>query len=264
VIFRRVYHLEAYLTEKHFRNLGLLLLVMDIVYIYFTLSEYMTMAYGNEVADQHVMELLFVGDFAPVFWTMILGGFVLPGLMLALPNLIKVEIRKTATSQILRPLTAAGALAVFAVMAFSPAGASADLQIATLWPVVRILTILFAIGGLFWAALPTMRAHPLATIVVASVLINIAMWIKRYIIIVPTLDSPRMPIQGVPWEWAHYSPTWVEWSITAGAFAMFILLYTFFSKMFPVVSIWETSEQEHEHEPAHAEKTLVAHGGSNV
>jgi molybdopterin-containing oxidoreductase family membrane subunit len=244
VIFRRVYRLEAYLTEKHFRYLGLLLLVMDIIYIYFTLSEYLTMAYGNDAADQRVMQLLFGGDFAPVFWAMILGGFVLPAFMLALPNLVKIPARQAAATPLLRPLAAMGALAVFAVMAFSPTGASADLQVVALWPLLRILSILVALAGLLWLALPVMRAHPIATIVVASILVNVAMWLKRYIIIVPTLYSPRVPIQGVPWEWAHYTPTWVEWSITAGAFATFILLYTLFSKMFPVISIWETSERD--------------------
>ena len=244
VIFRKVYHLEAYLTEKHFRYLGLLLLVMDVIYIYFTLSEYLTMAYGNQVADQAVMNMLFVGDFAPVFWAMILGGFVLPALMLALPNLIKVEVRKTNAMPVLRPLAALGALAVFAVMAFAPTSASADIQVATLWPVLRVVSIAVALGGLLWLMLPVMRAHPIATIVTASVLVNVAMWLKRYIIIVPTLYNPLIPIQNVPSEWAHYTPTWVEWSITAGAFAMFILLYTLFSKIFPVISIWETSGRD--------------------
>ena len=261
VIFRKVYHLESYLTEKHFRYLGLLLLVMDVIYIYFTLSEYLTMAYGNEVADQGVMQMLFVGDFAPVFWAMILGGFVLPALMLALPNLIKVEARQSAAMPVLRPLAALGAVVVLALVAFSPTAASADIELVSLWPVLRIISIVVALGGLFWLALPLMRAHPIATIVVASVLVNIAMWLKRYIIIVPTLYNPRIPIQDVPSEWAHYSPTWVEWSITAGAFAMFILLYTLFSKMFPVVSIWETSETENA--PARAE-VRVAEGGANA
>jgi Ni/Fe-hydrogenase subunit HybB-like protein len=255
-IFRRVYRLEEYLTIKHFRNLGLLLLVMDVIYIYFTLSEYLTMIYGNDVADQRVMEMLFVGDFAPAFWAMILGGFVLPAFMLALPNLVKIETRQPVRQPILRPLAALGALAVFAVMAFSPGGASADIQLVSLWPFLRTFSLVLALDGLFWLALPWMRAHPLATIVTASVLINLAMWLKRYIIIVPTLYNPRIPIQNVPSEWAQYSPTWVEWSITAGAFAMFILLYTLFSKMFPVVSIWETSEGEH---PA-----ARAEGGANV
>ncbi|HEX7592954.1 MAG TPA: hypothetical protein VF429_02180, partial [Anaerolineae bacterium] len=137
----------------------------------------------------------------------------------------------------------------------------ADIQVEALWPTLRVISIVVALGGLFWLALPVMRQHPLATIASASVLINIAMWLKRYIIIVPTLYNPRIPIQNVPSEWAHYSPSWVEWSITAGAFAMFILLYTLFSKMFPVVSIWETSETENA--PARAEARVAA-GGANV
>ncbi|MBI5304484.1 MAG: polysulfide reductase NrfD [Chloroflexi bacterium] len=259
VIFRRVYHLEAYLTEKVFRNLGLLLLVMDVVYIYFTLSEYLTMTYGNDVADQGVVQMLFVGDFAPIFWAMILGGFIFPGLMLALPNLIQIAAKQSAAQLVLRPLAAMAAVAVFAVMAFAPTGASADFQVTSLWSTLRVLSIVIALGGLFWLMLPVMKRHPLATIATASLLINIAMWLKRYIIIVPTLYNPRIPIQNVPSEWAQYTPTWVEWSITAGAFAMFILLYTLFSKMFPVVSIWETSEEAHTPVTAH-----VAEGGANV
>jgi Ni/Fe-hydrogenase subunit HybB-like protein len=230
---------------------------MDIVYIYFTLSEYLTMIYGNDVADQRVLQLLFTGDFAIAFWAMILVGFLLPAFMLGLPNLVKVAPRPTARLTVLRPVVAMGALAVFAVMAFSPASASANFQLVSVWPLVRMASILIALGGLLWLALPWMRAHSVATIVLASILINLAMWLKRYIIIVPTLYSPRTPIQDVPWEWAHYAPTWVEWSITAGAFAMFILLYTLFSKMFPIVSIWETSGEEHA--AAHGAK-----GESNV
>ncbi len=244
VVFRRVYHLESYLTVKVFRNLGLLLLVMDIIYIYFTLSEYLTMMYGNEGADQGLMQMLFFGDFAPVFWAMVLGGFLLPALMLGLPNLIKTKATQTTASLVMRPVAATAALAALVLLlgVSGAMGARADIEVATLFPVVRVLAIVVAVGGLFWAALPLMKAHPVATIVAASVLINIAMWLKRYIIIVPTLYNPRMVIQDVPWEWAHYQPSWVEWSITAGAFAMFILLYTLFSKFFPVISIWETSE----------------------
>jgi Ni/Fe-hydrogenase subunit HybB-like protein len=74
----------------------------------------------------------------------------------------------------------------------------------------------------------------------ASFLVIIGAWAKRYLIVVPTLSSPFLPIQRVPATWAHYSPSWVEWSITAAAFAAFLLLYTLLSKVFPVVSIWET------------------------
>jgi hypothetical protein len=74
----------------------------------------------------------------------------------------------------------------------------------------------------------------------ASFLAIVGAWAKRYLIVVPTLSSPFLPIQRVPETWAHYSPTWVEWSITASAFAAFLLLYTMLIKFFPVVSVWET------------------------
>ncbi len=84
----------------------------------------------------------------------------------------------------------------------------------------------------------------------ASFLAIMGAWAKRYLIVVPTLSSPFLPIQGVPNQWGHYSPTWVEWSITAAAFAAFLLLYTFLIRFFPVVSIWETRPEEPTPEPA--------------
>jgi Ni/Fe-hydrogenase subunit HybB-like protein len=74
----------------------------------------------------------------------------------------------------------------------------------------------------------------------ASFLAIVGAWAKRYLIVVPTLSSPFLPIQGVPESYGHYTPSWVEWSITAAAFAAFLLLYTLLAKLFPVVSIWET------------------------
>jgi molybdopterin-containing oxidoreductase family membrane subunit len=72
---------------------------------------------------------------------------------------------------------------------------------------------------------------------VASLLVNFGMWIMRYVIVVPTLAAPYVPVrEGVKLE---YVPTWVEWSITAGGFAAFALMYILFSKVFPIISIWE-------------------------
>jgi molybdopterin-containing oxidoreductase family membrane subunit len=78
----------------------------------------------------------------------------------------------------------------------------------------------------------------------ASFLAIIGAWAKRYLIVVPTLSSPFLPIQGVPEKWGHYTPTWVEWAITAAAFAAFLLLYTLLVKVFPVISVWETRPAE--------------------
>jgi Ni/Fe-hydrogenase subunit HybB-like protein len=86
---------------------------------------------------------------------------------------------------------------------------------------------------------PTHRS--ITSIVTASVLINIGMWIKRYLIIVPTLETPFIPAQAAGLA-PHYFPSLVECTITAGAFAGFMLLFTLFSRIFPILSIWETEE----------------------
>ena len=73
--------------------------------------------------------------------------------------------------------------------------------------------------------------------VIASMLILSSMWMERYLIIVPTLARPRLPMpEGL------YTPTWVEWSITFGCLAAFALGYILFAKVFPIVSMWEIEE----------------------
>ncbi len=86
-------------------------------------------------------------------------------------------------------------------------------------------------------ALPWTRS--IGGIVTASVLVNIGMWLMRFIIVVPTLSSPFLPPPGLKPPPLHYFPTLIEWSITASGFAAFILFYILFSKVFPIVSIWE-------------------------
>ena len=63
------------------------------------------------------------------------------------------------------------------------------------------------------------------------------MWLDRFVIIVPTLTRQRLPV-----EQAFYIPTWVEWSILAGCISLFMLLYTLFTKVFPIVPVWEIRE----------------------
>lgn len=81
-------------------------------------------------------------------------------------------------------------------------------------------------------------------VVLASGLVIIGAWAKRYLIVIPTLQTPFLPAQRLPWEWTHYRPTWVEWSITTAAVAGFLLIYTLLVKTFPIISIWETRQDE--------------------
>jgi molybdopterin-containing oxidoreductase family membrane subunit len=73
----------------------------------------------------------------------------------------------------------------------------------------------------------------------------IAMWVKRYLIVVPTLESPLFPIQDTRTEFVHYSPTWVEWALTLGGIATFLLLFTLASKFMTIVSVSELESEKH-------------------
>jgi len=94
------------------------------------------------------------------------------------------------------------------------------------------------------------RTRTILGVVIASISINIGMWLERYTVVVPSLTRPRLP-----YELGAYSPTGVEWSITAAFFAGFFLLYLIFAKLFPVISIWEIKEAEEvEERPAEPER----------
>ncbi len=79
---------------------------------------------------------------------------------------------------------------------------------------------------------------------IACLVIVLGAWVKRYVIVVPTLLHPYLPVQGVPYSWSHYFPNWVEFSITLGALAGIMIFLTLFSKLFPIGSVWEIREGE--------------------
>ncbi len=99
---------------------------------------------------------------------------------------------------------------------------------------VGVLIPLLVIG------IPKIRTIP--NIVISAAVVVIALWINRYLIVVPTLESPYLPIQDSRAEWALYNPTWVEYSLTAAGIALFCLLFTLGSKFVPVMNVSEMSE----------------------
>ncbi len=82
------------------------------------------------------------------------------------------------------------------------------------------------------------RFRTIGGIVTAAALVAIAMWVERYFIVVTGLRAPLLP-----YEPANYTPTWVEWSITAGGFAFFALLVVLFVKVFPIMAVYEMVEE---------------------
>ena len=93
--------------------------------------------------------------------------------------------------------------------------------------------------------------------VAASILINVGMWIERFIVIVPSEVSPRiLTVNGQ----AVYRPTLTEALITAAFFAGMLLLYFLFTRFFPIIPIWETADVIPEQAEAQIEPQPVAAG----
>ena len=72
----------------------------------------------------------------------------------------------------------------------------------------------------------------------------LALWVKRYLIIIPTLETPLLPVHDLRPEYAHYSATWVEWGLTFAGIALFILLFYLFSKFIPILPVVRTGEEK--------------------
>ncbi|HLG33399.1 MAG TPA: NrfD/PsrC family molybdoenzyme membrane anchor subunit [Bacteroidia bacterium] len=103
------------------------------------------------------------------------------------------------------------------------------------------LVILFGIAiPAVLPMLPVMRT-PLPLTIIAGFAV-IAAWFKRYLIVIPGLSHPFLPIQDVPQSWMHYSPSIVEMTIVVATFAALLLIITVFSRLFPIISIWEVAE----------------------
>ena len=76
--------------------------------------------------------------------------------------------------------------------------------------------------------------------VVAYLSVILGMWLERYVIVISSASYPRLHSD---WDLGTYNPSLVELSIMAAEFAAFILLYIFFTKLFPIVSIWEMKDE---------------------
>ena len=170
IAFRKAYHLEDYLKEIHFRYLGTLLLVMSLLWFYFTFAEYLTTFYGHEPPEMRVFLYKFVGNYSFFFWLMVVCNFLIP--------IIFLTNKKLKT-----------------------------------------------IGGILFT----------------SIAVVLGMWLERLIIIVPSMANPRLP-----YPTGIYIPSLTEISLLLAATAAFVLGFIGFSKLFPLISIWEVKEGREE------------------
>jgi molybdopterin-containing oxidoreductase family membrane subunit len=82
----------------------------------------------------------------------------------------------------------------------------------------------------------------MAALMALSLLMNLIMWIERWMILAPSLLRNH-----APYGWGLKWPSVVEMLITLGAFAWFTLLFLAFVKIFPSVSMYEIKEMLFEH-----------------
>lgn len=170
---RHGYRLEHYLTSTHFNNLAKILLALTVFYLYLNINKYGVPAFKMAKDEKAVLEDLFYGKNAFLFWFTQIGGLIIPVILLSFKKI----------------------------------------------------------------------RHSIKGVVIAAVLVLLGALINRYLIVVPNMLHPFVPIQHAQPAYASYNPTLIEWTITASSLAGFLLLIILLFKPFPVITMWEVIEE---------------------
>ncbi|MDP2644818.1 MAG: NrfD/PsrC family molybdoenzyme membrane anchor subunit [Desulfobacterales bacterium] len=182
--YRKVYKLQALVTDAHFNQLARFLTALVLFWFYFTFIEFLSVWYHNEPVHLILFNLKFYERYAVTFWVMITFCFIIP-------------------------------ICVF--------------------------------------PFPRMRKLPI--MVVTCIIVNIGMWLERWLILIPNLTRPRLP-----YLLGSYGPSWVEIAITLSFFAAIVLLFLLFSRFFPILTVWELREAKEE-EKEMVEEYIKLHPG---
>jgi len=87
--YRVNYKLKDYITDLHFDNMGKLLVLVSLVYLYFNLNEYMVPGYKMKKFEAIHLNELFTGAHAFLFWSTQLLGLVIPIILLLFKKMRK-------------------------------------------------------------------------------------------------------------------------------------------------------------------------------
>jgi molybdopterin-containing oxidoreductase family membrane subunit len=162
-LIRKYFKLEKYIRKVHFIGTGLVLLVISLLYGYFTFAEYFSRWFSHSRSNHQLLETLFT----KYFWQFILANYI--GVLV--PIFI-LSIKKLRT--------------------------------------VNWITF-------------------------SAVIAVLGLWLNRYLIVVPTLETPFLPIQDTRQEFIYYTSTWVEWSLSFAGIAAFFLFFTLIIKFIPII-----------------------------
>ena len=172
-IVRKTYRMEKYFTDDLFDKMGKLLVLLSLIYMYFNINEYLTPAFKMMEGESRVLEDLFTGEFAGMFWGAQIIGMVIP-----------------------------------------------------------IFILMFKKGR-----------KPIPIFLV-SIIVVVGAWFKRYLIVIPTLFHPYLPIEMNEFpQQVRYIPTYHEWSITIASLAGAMLIASLLIRFIPPVGIDEVAEE---------------------
>lgn len=183
-LIRKYYKLEHYIRKIHFVVAGIVLLVISLLYGYFTFSEYFSRWFSHKTADVKLLDTLF----SQYFWQFILANYI---------------------------------------------------------------GIIVPIIILFYKKLRTVK-----WITFAAVVAVLGLWLNRYLIVVPTLETPFIPIQDSRPEFIHYTATWVEWALSFAGVAAFLLMFTIILKFLPVIPMSGLVDYERDQQITEENKQL--------
>lgn len=99
------------------------------------------------------------------------------------------------------------------------------------------------VSQLLW--FPRVRRN-LRLLFVVALVVNVGMWLERFIIIVTSQHRDFMPA-----NWSMYVPTFWDWATYLGTIGLFVFLLFMFVRFLPVISVFEmrTLVEEGETEP---------------
>ena len=182
-LIRKIYKVEKYIRKIHFIGAGIVLLVISLLFGYFTFSEYFSKWFSHKTNDVELLDTLF----SRYFWEFILANYV---------------------------------------------------------------GILVPIIILFFKKLRTIKS-----ITFAAVIAVLGLWLNRYLIVIPTLETPYIPIQDTRPEFIFYTATWVEYALSFAGIAAFLLLFTLIMKFVPIIPMSGIIDQERGEEKENRKKT---------
>ncbi|HSU57910.1 MAG TPA: NrfD/PsrC family molybdoenzyme membrane anchor subunit [Bryobacteraceae bacterium] len=146
---RRAMHLEAYLTPHHFDNLAKLLLLMSLLWLYFSFAENLTVWYGNEPKEMNVFGARTRGTFSVYFWTMVFCNFVVPFVLLGIKRLRTIRTATIASIAVLIGMWLERYIIIVPTLAVTRLGAVSGSYSPT-WVEISITTATFAVMALLY------------------------------------------------------------------------------------------------------------------